>query len=107
MNYQFRCKVTANLLMLGPAGDQVLRAMGLVPAAQGIILPEAMPVAIGAVEAAIRQDESADVAGRFAADGSVEPVAGDEDVSLRLRSWPLLEMMRQAHAAGEPIIWGV
>ena len=30
-----------------------------------------------------------------------------DPVSLRQRLWPVVEMLRQAHAAHEPIVWGV
>ena len=29
------------------------------------------------------------------------------EVSLRQRVWPMREMMRRCHEAGEPIVWGV
>ena len=28
-------------------------------------------------------------------------------VALRQRLWPLVEMLRRAQAAGEPVVWGV
>jgi hypothetical protein len=28
-------------------------------------------------------------------------------VGLKQRVWPMVEMMKRAHAAGEPIVWGV
>lgn len=105
MTYRFQSKVTGDVLMLGPAGDAVLRAMGVVPAAQGIIQPESMPAAIRAVEAAIARDESLRPADHAAAERPTEPDA--EAVSLRQRAWPLVEMMRRAHAAGAAIVWGV
>ena len=33
--------------------------------------------------------------------------AGRDPVVLRQRLWPLVEMLRRAHAAGEPVVWGV
>ena len=35
-----------------------------------------------------------------------KPRQGD-GISLRQRAWPLVEMMKRAHAAGENIVWGV
>ena len=106
MTYRFRSKATGDVLMLGPAGDSVLSAIGLAPAARGIIEPQAMPAAISAVEAAIAREESLRPADRTAADAQA-PQADSEAVSLRQRAWPLVEMMRRAHAAGEAIVWGV
>lgn len=106
MAYRFQSKVAGDVLMLGPAGDSVLRAMGVVPAAKGIIQAEARPAAIKAVEAAIARDESRRPAERSAADAQ-EPGNDGHEVSLRQRAWPLLEMIKRAHAAGEAIVWGV
>jgi hypothetical protein len=106
MAYRFQSKVAGDVLMLGPAGDSVLSAMGMVPAAKGIIQPESMPAAIKAVEAAIARDESRRPTDRSAADAR-EPGNDGDAVSLRQRAWPLLEMIKRAHAAGEAIVWGV
>jgi hypothetical protein len=37
-------------------------------------------------------------------DGGAGPVS--DHVSLRQRVWPMVEMMKRAQAAGEPIVWG-
>ena len=50
-----------------------------------------------------------------AAQAPAEPAQTDEadasapaeSVSLRQRVWPMIEMLRRAHAAGEPVVWGV
>lgn len=109
MTYRFQSKAAGDVLMLGPAGDAVLNAMGVLPAARGIIRPEAMPAAIRAIEAAIDLDDSdSPRPAQGAAMERTQPHEDDgEPVSLRQRSWPLLEMMRRAYAAGEPIVWGV
>ncbi len=106
MTYRFQSKVTGDVLMLEPAGHAVLTAMGVDPAPKGIIRPEAMPAAISAAEAAVARDESLRTAGRPAAADAEDP-GDDGAVSLRQRAWPLVEMMRRALAAGEPIVWGV
>lgn len=100
MTYRFHSKAAGDVLMLGPSGDAVLKAMGIAPAAQGIIEPAAMPAALRAVEAAVALDESRQT-------GAADAEEDGDAVSLRQRAWPLLEMMRRAQAAGEPIVWGV
>ncbi len=107
MTYRFRSKACGDVLMLGPAGDAVLNAMGLVPGAQGILQPQAMPAAISTIEAAIARDEALRPAGRAITSEAQETADDAEPVSLRRRAWPLVEMMRRAHAAGAPIVWGV
>ena len=105
MLYKFRSKATGDVLMMGPQGDQFLRALGREPASRGILEAGAMDEALTALERAIADDERArDIQG----DGeAAAQVAGRDPVSLRRRLWPMVEMIRRARAAGEPIVWGV
>lgn len=104
MLYKFKSKAAGDVIMLGPNGDQVMRILGREPAPKGIIEVAAMPAALAALEAAIAAAEraAADPAGNPAADAS-----GADRISLRQRAWPLIEMIKRAHAAREPIVWGV
>lgn len=101
MIYKFRSKAAGDVIMLGPQGDRLLRLLGREPATKGIIEPLAMPAAIAALEAAVAADEAA-----RAAAGPADERLGDP-VVLRQRVWPLVEMLRRAHAADEPVVWGV
>lgn len=103
MIYKFKSPATGDLIMLGPQGDQLMRALGREPAAQGIIENAAMPAAMQAIQAAIAQSE-----------GSTPADANDKDegstaraVGLRQRLWPMVEMLKRAHAGGADIVWGV
>lgn len=107
MTYRFQSKAAGDVLMLAAAGDSVLTAMGVPPAAQGILQPQAMPAAIRAVEAAIARDEALPPAQGCAGADALQAAGRGEPVSLRQRAWPLVEMMRRAHNAGEAIVWGV
>jgi hypothetical protein len=96
MLYKFKSKASGDVIMTGPHGDQLLRLLGREPAARGILLPQDLPQAITALEAAVAAEEP----------------AGDSDeararITLRQRAWPLLEMMRRARAQGKEIVWGV
>ncbi|MBA4177539.1 MAG: DUF1840 domain-containing protein [Leptothrix sp. (in: Bacteria)] len=97
MLYKFKSAATGDLIMLAPHGDQMLRVLGREPAAKGIIEPAAMPAAIDAMLAAIAGEET--------------PPEDDEarqpPVGLRQRLWPMIEMLRRAHAADVPVVWGV
>lgn len=106
MIYKFKSKAAGDLVMMGPTGDQVLRAVGREPADKGIVEPAAMPAAMAAIERAIAADESArrEAEAKAQAEGAKLPAVG---VTLRQRAWPMVEMMKRAHAAGEPIVWGV
>jgi hypothetical protein len=106
--YKFKSKAAGDVIMLGPTGDRLLRAMGREPAAKGIIEVDAMPEAIAALERAVDDEEAAFEQARRDAHAKGEPAPQREGgVSLRQRAWPLVEMMRRSHAAGHEIVWGV
>lgn len=106
MIYKFKSKATGDTLMLGPQGDQLLRLIGHEPSAKGIIEVAAMAAAIAALQRAVTDDEA--MRQGAAAAGSEDDVPGAADkVSLRQRVWPMVEMFKQAQAAGEPVVWGV
>ena len=111
MLYKFRSKAAGDVIMLAAGGDQVMRILGREPAPQGILATADMPAAVAAIEAAVRADDEArraaptdDAAGNDEAAGS--PARRDR-VSLRQRTWPLLEMIRRSQAAHADIVWGV
>lgn len=105
MIYKFRSKAAGDTLMLGPQGDQFLRAIGREPAPKGIIEPPAMAGALAALQQAIEHDEAARA--QLQADDAMLEDAGQDPVSLRRRLWPMVEMIRRAQAADEPVVWGV
>jgi hypothetical protein len=107
MFYQFKCKAASDVMMDATVADKLLSAMGIMPHSPGIIEPAAMASAIRSLEAAIVVEARAP-----------EPVAATEDsdeglppkeecVSFRQRAWPLLDMMRRAHAEGVPVTWDI
>lgn len=100
MIYKFKSKATGDLILLGPNGDQVMRIVGREPQPRGIFEPKDMPALIAALEAAVAA-EAAD------APDDDEDAAAARRVSLRQRVWPLVEMLRRAQAADEPVVWGV
>ncbi len=97
MIYKFKSPATGDLIMLGAHGDQMLRLLGREPAPRGIIEAADMPAASAALLAAITQDETPP-----ADDDARQPPVG-----LRQRLWPVVEMLRRAHAADAPVVWGV
>ena len=107
MLYKFKSKAAGDVIMMGPAGDEVLRRMGKEPAAKGIIEPAAMPAAIAALEQAVAADEAARAQAEKDAQADGRHLGPREGVSLRQRAWPLVEMMKRAAAGGADIVWGV
>ena len=93
--------------MAGPVGDRMLGIVGKPVAAQGILQPGDMLAAIRALELAVAEDESrlSEVKGNSATDN--EAAQEVDTVTLRQHAWPLIEMLKQAQAANEVIVWGV
>ena len=107
MLYTFKSKAAANLIMLQPSGERMLEIIGKDPSPQGILLPEHMPAAIAALEAALAQDGAAAVLStNTATDNSAASSAG-ERITLRQRVVPFLDLVRRSHAAGVAVVWGV
>jgi hypothetical protein len=98
MIYKFKSKATADLIMLGPHGDQILRLAGREPTAQGIFDVADMPALLAAWQAAIAADEA-----RTAAPDDEH----HDPVQLRQRLWPMIDMLRRAQQADQPVVWGV
>jgi len=112
MLYKFKSKATGDLIMLAPNGDALLRVLGREPAAQGIIEPAAMPAALAAIERAVAEDDAvrraaAATAAERGADRDGPADEAPQGVGLRQRLWPMVDMLRRALAANEPIVWGV
>ena len=95
MIYKFKSKAAGDVIMLGPNGQRVLELIGKSPDAQGIIEPAAMLAAIDALTAAVQADEAL----RAQAAAGDDSVPRPEAISLRQRAWPLVDMMKRAHAA--------
>lgn len=107
MIYKFKSKASGDIIMMGPNGDALLRAIGREPAAQGIIEPAAMAAAMAGIEQAVLADEAARAQAEQEAAARGEKLAPREGVALRQRLWPMLDMLKRASAAGEPVVWGV
>lgn len=107
MIYKFKCKSTGDVLMAGPVGDRMLGIVGKSAAAQGILQPGDMLSDIRALELAVADDEPrlSDVKGNPPLEDEAAEYA--DAVTLRQHAWPLIEMLRQAQAANEVIVWGV
>jgi hypothetical protein len=107
MIYKFKSKAAGDVIMLGPNGDALLRAIGREPAAQGIIEPRAMAAAIGAIERTIAAEEAARAEAERDAAARGETLPPHEGIGQRQRLWPMVEMLKRAAAAQQPIVWGV
>jgi hypothetical protein len=117
--YKFKSKATADLIMLGPQGDELMRLLGRdAPCPRGILEVGRMGDALARLHAAIAEQEALlagqGAAARGQADADAAPVDGPAEggsparaVPLRTRLWPMIQAIERARAAGEPIVWGV
>jgi hypothetical protein len=107
MIYKFKSKAGADVIMMGPQGDQVLALLGREPSHQGLLAAASLPQAMSCLEQAAADDDAA------FADQQAEALAAGlsaprrEGISLRQRVWPLLELMRHSLQAGQDVFWGV
>lgn len=107
MIYKFKSKASGDIIMMGPTGDALLRALGRAPAPKGIIEPAAMASAIAGIEQAVQADEAARAEAEQEAAARGQKLAPRDGVALRQRLWPMVDMLKRCSAAGEPIVWGV
>jgi hypothetical protein len=107
MLYKFKSKAAGDLIMLEPNGRRVLEIIGKDPGPKGIVLPEEMPAAMQALDAAIAREEAEHQAliEQAKAKGQVPPKF--DAVSLRQRAVPFMDMLKRCSAAGKEIVWGV
>jgi hypothetical protein len=112
MLYIFKSKAAADLIMLEPNGRRILQIIGKCAdegaPAKGILLPEQMPAAIAALQAAIAQeDQGQQQAKAQAAERGQNWQRSGEAVSLRQRAKPFIDMLQRCQAANKEIVWGV
>jgi len=99
MLYKFRSRASGDLIMLEVNGRRVLEIIGKEPGPKGIILPEQMPAAVAALQAAITLEEVHD---------KESPDAAPRDgLGLRQRTLPFIDMLQRNHQAGHEVVWGV
>lgn len=107
MSYKFTSKSTGDLIMLEADGRRLLEIIGKDAARKGIILPDEMDAAVQALEQAV-DSEKADhcrLSDRAQAERETEP--GFDEVSLRQRAVPFMDMLRRCGQDRTEIVWGV
>lgn len=110
MLYKFKSKATGDLIMLEPNGRQILTLIGKDGGEslnKGILLPQEMPAAIVALQAAIAQSEAEHQERLRQAKAAGEAPEQAQTVSLRQRALPFIDMLQRCHRANKEIVWGV
>lgn len=105
--FKFKSKAAADVIMLGPQGEQILRLIGREPSPQGILLKDQLAAAIARLEQAVSEDEARFTQAVVDAEAAGEPAPRRAEVSLKQRAWPFVELLRYSLAAGQDVVWGV
>lgn len=109
MLYRFKSQATADLIMLGPQGDQLLKLIGKAPGPQGIITAAQLPAAIESLRKVVAADEARQPAPASVTASEADDAHAEDGpaVSLGQRAQPLLGMLSAALAAQQDVVWGV
>jgi uncharacterized small protein (DUF1192 family) len=106
MLYEFKSKATGSVVMTGPVAERLLAIVGKEPGPKGIFTVEQMGPAIAALQAAVEREKAEQAPGDDDGDGDAQRQAA-RSVSLAQRAWPLIDMLRAAQKAEQPVTWGV
>jgi hypothetical protein len=105
MIYQFRSKAGPDVIMLADLTQRIFEILGRPLEPRGILTVEQLPTLIIALETAILKDLEERAKSNAADQESTEkPKLADR---LGQRAYPFLELMKQAKAKDEPVMWGV
>ena len=105
MIYQFRSKAGPDVIMLADLSKRIFDILGRPLEPRGILTEEQLPALITTLETAILNDlEERKKASEYKDGESEKPKLADR---LGQRAYPFLELMKQARAKNEPIMWGV
>ena len=105
--YRFKSRETGDLVMLKPDGQRILEVLGKDPAGPGIIEPGQMAAAVQALRDAAAAEEAEQKRLKAEAETRGEVPPEFDQVSLRMRSAPFIEMLQRCEAAKVDIVWGV
>ena len=104
MLYKFKSPVAADVIMLQPNAEELLKIIGKTPGAMGIVTAAQAPAAIAALEAEIARREAKAASSQHQS----EAARGEDDViSLRHRAIPFIDLLRHSSAEGKDVVWGV
>ncbi len=107
MLYRFKCKATADVVMLEPNGKQLLEILGKDPKAPGVLLVDRMPGAVQALRDAVFEDECEFERLKQEALARGEDPPPADRVSLRTRVTPFLDMLQHCMRERCEVVWGV
>ena len=103
MIYQFRSKAGADVIMLADLTKRIFDIFARQLEPRGILTIEQLPTLITTLETAILKD--LEERSKSQIDEGVEKLKLAD--RLGQRAYPFLELMKQAKAKDEPVMWGV
>ena len=103
MLYKFKSQAAADVVMLQPSAEELLKIIGKTPGPTGIITAAQIPAAMAALQAAVAADEALTDAQEPTDDEAVER---PDTVRLHQRAAPFLEMLRRSVAQEHDVVWG-
>ena len=104
MIYEFKSRRTGPVTMTQSVAERLLEIIGKTPGRTGIITVEQIPDAIEAMRRAVSHEPPPPPEGD---DPHEKPADPNIYVSLAQRTWPLIDMLKEAHAKGVDVTWGV
>lgn len=103
MIYEFKSRRTGTVTMTQSVAERLLEIMGKTPGPTGIITVEQIPDAVEAMRRAVSHEPPPPPE----SDDPQERSDPNIYVSLGQRTWPLIDMLEEAHAKGVDVTWGV
>jgi Domain of unknown function (DUF1840) len=103
MIYQFRSKAGPDVIMLADLTQRIFDILGRPLEPRGVLTVEKLPALITTLETAILKD----LEERSKSQGEERAEKTKLADRLGQRAYPFLELMKQAKAQDEPVIWGV
>ena len=114
MLYKFKSQVAADVIMLKPSAEELLKIIGKTPGPTGIVTAAQAPAAVAAIKAEIERRETAGHAeaaptnpDEARAQREADEVARQELITLRQRAAPFIELLERSAAEGKDVVWGV
>ena len=105
MIYQFRSKAGPDVIMLADLTQRIFNILDRPLEPRGILTMEQLPPLITALETAILRDlEERSKSSITEQENTEKPRLTDR---LGQRAYPFLELMKQAKAKDQPVMWGV
>ena len=105
MIYQFRSKAGPDVIMLADLTQRIFEILGRPLEPRGILTVEQLPSLIISLETAILKDLEERAKSNTTDQANTDkPKLADR---LGQRAYPFLELMKQAKAKGEPVMWGI